>query len=203
MKKILFFLTVPLLIASCSGSEKKVLILSHAGPTIDETNYTVVCKSTKEHEEKELNLSGNVTFKVSTAAGDASISLPDGGYYIMNLKNNDTIIGSYQAFTTADKAHRTMTQDDLKMKIDSLQLLIQGKNVSEANRNYFILPNTAAKITPNVNATIIAPYHTMSGVPQTNDDKGPEVYQFYTANELRELIGNLQKLTKADSTAAH
>ncbi|HWB24948.1 MAG TPA: hypothetical protein VG738_05690 [Chitinophagaceae bacterium] len=203
MKKSLFFLAVPLLMVACSGNQKKVLILSHDNPQIDEANHTVNCSATKGHEEKELEMSGNVTLKVSTAAGNADINLPDKGYYIVNLKNNDTIIGSYQAFTTADQAHRKITQDDLKMKIDSLQQLIQGKNVSAANRNYFILPNTAARVTPNIDATIIAPYHAMSGVPQTDDGKAPEVYQFYTINEVRDIITNLQKLTRADSTATH
>jgi len=203
MKKFLFFPVISLLVVACSGSQKKVLVLSHDAPQIDEANYTVTCKATRGHEEKEMEMSGNVALKLSTAAGDATVNLPDKGYYIVNAKSNDTIIGSYQVFTTADQAHRKITQADLKMKIDSLEQLIQGKNVSEANRNYFILPNTAAKITSNIDATIIHPYHPMANIPETADGKAPEVYQFYTVNEVRDIITNLQKLTKADSTATH
>ncbi|HVX50003.1 MAG TPA: hypothetical protein VHB48_07590 [Chitinophagaceae bacterium] len=203
MKKNLLLFAIPILLVACAGNQKKVLILSHDNPQIDEANYTINCPATRGHEEKELVMSGNVTLKVNTAAGNADINLPDAGYYIVNLKNNDTIIGSYQLFTTADQAHRVMTQADLKQKIDSLEQLVQGKNVSAANRNYFILPNTAAKITPNIDATIIAPYHKMSGVPETAEGKAPEVYEFYTVNEVRETIANLRKLTVADSTAAH
>jgi len=200
MKKSLFLLALPLLMVACSGSQKKVLVLSHNSPQIDEANNTVICKADKGHEEKELDMSAE-SLKVSTLAGDATLSMPGKGYYIVNLKNNDTIIGSYVLFTTADQAHSRLTQAELKQKIDSLQQLAQGKNVSAANRNYFIPPNTAVKITDNIDALVFAPFHPIAGVQPTSDGKAPEVYQFYTASEFRELIANLQKLTIAtDST---
>jgi len=201
MKKSFLLLALPLFLLACSGNQKKVLVLSHDNPQIDVANSTVTCKAEKGHEERELDISGE-SLKISTVAGDATLTLPGKGYYIANLKNNDTIIGSYVLFTTADKAQNRMTQVELKQKIDSLQQLAQGKNVSAANKNYFILPNTVAKITENTDAQIFAPYHPISGVQPTDDGKAPEVYQFYTANEFRELITKLQKLTIAtDSTA--
>lgn len=190
MKKSLLLLAIPVLLLSCSQN-KRVLVLSHDAPQIDEANNTITCKSPKGHEEKELNTAADA-IKVSTLAGDATLSLPAKGYYIANLKNNDTIIGSYQLFTSADKVHRTLSQEDLKRDIDSLELLMQGKNVSAANRNYFILPNTVAKITDNMSATIIAPYHKMSGIPAVEEGQTPEVYQFYTASELRAILNNLK-----------
>lgn len=203
MKRGLLLLAIPALLVACSGgNQKKVLVLSHDGPQIDEAAGTITAKSSKGHAEKEIMLSAEA-LKVSTLAGDATLNLPAKGYYIANLKNNDTIIGSYVALTTdASQANTRLTQDDLKKRLDSLQQLIQNKNVSAANRNYFIPPNTATKITDNVDATIIAPYHTISGIPAATDGKVPEVYRFFTINELRETINNLQKLTVAkDSTA--
>jgi len=203
MKKGLLLLAIPALLIACAGgNQKKVLVLSHDNPQVDEAAGTITAKAPKGHVEKELLLSVDA-LKVSTLAGDATINLPAKGYYIANLKDNDTIIGAYVAFTTdASQASTRLTQDVLKKRLDSLQQLIQNKNVSEANRNYFILPNTAVKITDNVDATIIAPYHTISGIPAVADGKAPEVYRFFTANELRATINNLQKLTGAKDTTA-
>lgn len=198
MKKSLLLLAIPFLIMSCSQN-KKVLVLSHDAPQIDEANNTITCKSPRGHEEKELTVSA-AALKVSTLAGDATLDLPAKGYYIANLKNNDTIIGGYVLFTTQDKAHATISQAELKHNIDSLEQLLQGKNVSAANKNYFILPNTVAKVTDNANATIIAPYHKIAGVPEGEDGKAPEVYQFYTANEVRDMLANLKKFAGPDST---
>jgi len=198
MRKIFLYLLLPLLLASCGNNTKKVLVLTHDNPSINEDAGTVDCKTTRGHVEKELDFKGS-SLKVSTAAGDATLSIPDKGYYIANLKNNDTIIGSYQHFSAQGAAQKVITQDDLKKKIDSLIQLSQGKNVSDANRNYFIPPNTVAKITSNPDAFIVAPYHQMTSIPQQGD-KEPEVYQFYTINEVREMIANLQKLTTPEKS---
>jgi len=88
-----------------------------------------------------------------------------------------------------------MTQDELKKNIDSLKQLMQGKNVTEANRNFFIPPNTGVKISSNTKAYVVAPYHPMAGVPATDDNSAPEVYQFYTINEVRDILARLVKLT--------
>ena len=80
------------------------------------------------------------------------------------------------------------------MQLDSLQLLSEGKNVSEKNRNFFILPNQAVKITENTKAMIVGPYHHMTSA-ETVDGKAPEVYQFYSIKEIREMILKLQVLT--------
>jgi hypothetical protein len=194
MKKYIFPLAVTVLFASCSG--KKLLVLSNNNPVINEDEKTIVCKATSGHEERTLDFKGSA-LKVSTAVGDATINTPDKGYYVINLKSNDTIIGSYQRFTTPEEAHRVMTQDDLKKKIDSLQQLVLGKNVSDANRNFFLLPNTGAKISSNTEAFVVAPYHPMADVPTGDNGQAPEVYQFYTIKEVRDIIAKLQKLTGA------
>jgi hypothetical protein len=201
MKKYTAPLAILLMVAATSCQQKKLLVLTNNNPVVDEDAKTITCKADKGHEEKTLDFKGDA-LKVSTALGDASISTPDKGYYVINLKAHDTIIGSYQRFTTPEEAHRVMTQDDLKKKIDSLQQLTEGKNVTEANRNFFILPNTGVKISANAKAFVVAPFHPMADIPPTDDNTAPEVYQFYTISEVRDIIANLQKLTGTQKPAA-
>ena len=195
MKKYICPLAIAMLLASC-GNQKKLLVLSNNNPEVTDAEKTIVCKASSGHEERSIDFKGDA-LKVSTAVGDATIDTKEKGYYVINLKANDTIIGSYQRFTTPEEAHRVMTQEDLKAKIDSLQQLIQGKNVSAANRNFFILPNTGVKISANPNAFVVAPYRSMTEVPPNDDNSTPEVYQFYPIKEVRDIIANLQKLTVA------
>jgi hypothetical protein len=194
MKKYIFPLAITLLLASCAGNQKKILVLSNNNPVISDDQKTITCKATSGHEERSLDFTGDA-IKASTAVGDATINTPDKGYYVINLKANDTIIGSYQHFAVAGESQHVMTQDDLKKNIDSLKQLMEGKNVTEANRNFFIPPNTGVKISSNAKAYVVAPYHPMADVPATDDGSAPEVYQFYTMNEVREILARLVKLT--------
>jgi hypothetical protein len=88
-----------------------------------------------------------------------------------------------------------MTQEVLKTKIDSLQQLTTGANVSAANRNFFILPNQVVKVSENLDAFIVGPYHQMRSAEKV-DGKDPEVYRFYSIREIRETIAKLEELTK-------
>ncbi len=158
-----------------------------------ETN-TIKATDGGGHEEKAVTLSGGKTvFKLSTPAGEATVELLENGLYIVNVKN-DTIIGSFQNYSDPKVSQQVMTQETLVKQIDSLQLLSEGKNVSAANRNFFILPNTAKKITDNANAMVVGPYHRMRSA-ETVDGKAPEVYRFYSIKEIRETILKLQALT--------
>ena len=88
------------------------------------------------------------------------------------------------------------TQEELKHGIDSLIQLTQGKNISAANRNFFVLPKTAVKISDNLDAFVVGPFHRMTSV-EKDGDKVPEVYRFYSIQEIREIIDQLTALTKA------
>ncbi len=200
MRKILFILGAVIVFTACTKNTKKLIIFIHDHPVINEDAKTFASKDTMGHVEQqvEYNISGPVVLNATTSAGTAQITIPDNGYYIVNLKPNDTIVGSYQSYS-AYSGQRVITQDDLKRKIDSLQLLVQGKNVSAANRNFFILPNTAAKITDNTDAIIVSPYKQMPALEMT-DNKMPEVYEFYTIHEVRETIAHLQTLATEDKT---
>ena len=197
MKKIFFFFVTVASLASCADNTKKLIVFTHDHAQINEDAKTFVSKDTLGHNVNNItyNVADAINLSVSTKAGDATIAIPDNGYYIVNLKNNDTIIGSAQSYSTPAQAGKVMTQMELKAKIDSLELLTQGKNVSAANHNYFIPPNTAVKITDNTDAIIVTPYNQLPAI-ELQDGKVPEVYKFYTIREVREIIENLKGLTK-------
>ena len=102
---------------------------------------------------------------------------------------DDTVIGSYQ-HVGAENGGPHITQDELKQKIDSLQKLVLDRNVSEANRNYFIAPGKLVKISAETKAKVFGPYTSIPG----SFDAGsvPEIYKFYTVPEERENIAKLK-----------
>jgi hypothetical protein len=198
MKKYLICIALPIIAASCAKHPKKILVMSRGVATIDKDNKTINVANGSGHEEQtvDLNTADKVSFKITAAGGSGgSVDIAEDGYYIINAKQADTIIGSYQNYG-APAATKVFTQDDIKHDIDSLQQLTEGKNISAANRNFFILPNTAAKITNNVDAFIVGPYHQMTSVA-AEDGKTPEVYRFYSIKEIRETIDHLQQTTKS------
>ena len=140
MKKIFYLFATILVLTSCS--EKKLIVMSK-GPAEINTN-TKIIKATDgtAHEEKVVTVTGDkVVFKLSTPAGEATVELLENGLYVVNVKN-DTIIGSYQNYGDPKLSQNVVTQINLKRRIDSLQLLVEGKNVSKENRNFFILPSS-------------------------------------------------------------
>src|SRR6266487_539241 len=122
------------LLASCKGHTKKITVYANhdVGHVANDIEYKTADK---------------VELKVQQKDGSTSnIEIPEDGYYIVNIKAKDTIIGGYQKYSTSEEANRVMTQEELKRNIDSLQQMAEGKNTSAANRTFFIPPNTATKI---------------------------------------------------------
>ncbi len=119
------------------------MVLVKGTGTIDESAKTISVKGTTGSEEKEMNFNtaDKVTLQVTTVDNKTSIDIPQNGYYILNTRM-DTIIGSYQKYsdpkTTTDTTSM-ITQDVVLKSIDSLQQLMEGKNISAANRNFYIL----------------------------------------------------------------
>jgi hypothetical protein len=72
---------------------------------------------------------------------------------------------------------------------------LTGANVSDAGRNFYILPGKIVRITAETNAKIFGPFTTIPG----GFDAGsvPEIYKFYSIKEIREIVGNLTKMTIA------
>ena len=160
---------------------------------INTDNKTIKAKDGAGHEEKAFVVSGNDAFKLSTPGGEATVSFPDAGLYILNVKN-DTIIGGYQHYSEQSQLQKVITQDELKRRIDSIILLSVGKNTNTANRTFYILPNHAAKISDNTAAHVVGPYHRMRSAEKI-DGKDPEIYHFYSIKEIREKILEMQALT--------
>ncbi len=184
------------LFSSCSGGLKRIYVMSKGPAQYDEAAKTITAKDGNGHEEKVLNISSaEVALKLNGPTGEASINLKENGLYLLNIKN-DTIIGSLQNYVSTKKQKDMMSQDELKVKIDSLQQLVAAKNVSAANHNFFILPNQAVKITDNLDAIIVGPFHQMTTAEKV-DGKAPEVYRFYSIREIRETITKLEGFTIA------
>jgi len=161
----------------------------------DEAAKTISAKDGRGHEEKIINISSaEVALKLNGPTGEASVTFKENGLYIINIKN-DTIIGSKQNYITPKLQKDMMTQDELKVKIDSLYQLTEAKNISAANHNFFILPNQAVKITDNLEAIIVGPFHQMTTAERV-DGVEPEIYRFYSIREIRETIAKLNGFTK-------
>ncbi|NCI47786.1 hypothetical protein [Sediminibacterium soli] len=196
MKQLLplsvIMLTVAL--ASCNDSAKKIVVMSKGEADINTGDKTISAGDGAGHNEKTFVLGGGTyEYKLKTPAGDGSASFGENGLYVVNIKN-DTILGTYMKYADPSKANATMTQDELRHRIDSLHLLLEGKNVSAANRNFFLLPKTAVRVSENTDAEIVGPYHQMRSAAKV-DGKEPEVYRFYSIKEVRETVGKLEGLT--------
>lgn len=196
MKRIFALIVIAASLAACTNSTKKVIVMSKGEAEVNTDAKTIKTTDGAGHHEKAVVLGGGTSvFKLSTPVGEADIELKESGLYVINAKN-DTIIGSYQYYTDPAKANAVITQEDLARRIDSLNLLVEGKNVSAANRNFFILPASAVKISDNVQAEVVGPYHQMRSA-EKKDGKDPEIYRFYSIKEIREIITKLQALTTA------
>ena len=192
MKKMMLLLGTLILLAACS--DKKMVVMSKGPAEVNTDAKTIKAIDGSGHEEKEITLGGGkVVFKLNTPAGEATVELLENGLYIVNVKN-DTIIGSYQKYSDPKLAPNMVTQEALKQQIDSLQLLSEGKNVSAANRNFYLLPNQAVKISDNTKAMVVGPYHRIRSAEKV-DGKDPEVYRFYSIKEIRENIAKMVALT--------
>jgi hypothetical protein len=179
------------LITACSESKpgKKVLVMASGDITVSENNVTLEEGTT--HNEKEMNVTGD-QITVKTAGGSVNIPVTAAGLYILNLKK-DTIVGSYQRVGT-DNSQEVISLENLQKRIDSLNQLMKGTNVSEANRNFCIAPQQAVKISDNTNAQVIGPYLRMPG--SFEPGKEHEIYKFYTNKEMQEIVDKLKPMVE-------
>ena len=189
-----------ILFTACSSNEKKIMVISKGKATIDVTGKTIAVKDGAGSEEAEMlyNTADKVVLKVKSEDKEVAIDIPENGYYILNTKN-DTLIGSYQNYTEAGSPTDTskmITQEMIQKSIDSLIALTEGKNVSTANKNYYVLRFTAVKVTNNVNAFIVGPFHNITTI-EKDGDKMPEVYRFFSIKEIREKIEKQKAMTVA------
>lgn len=178
--------------AACKGHEKKILVYASGDIQVDNTKQHITVADGTTHHEQELDFTTGdpVTLDIQSPQGKVTLTATDDGLYIANLKN-DTVVGSMQ-HVGAEGGEAKITQDALKQKLDSLQKLVLGQNVSEANKNYFIVPGKIVKISSNPKGKVFGPFTTVA----SSFDAGsvPEIYKFYSMKEMREIIGNLEKM---------
>ena len=196
MKLTIISLFLFCVLSACSSSTKRVLVIAKGSITM--TADTITIKDgggTSEMPKDFANYPKTFHLILKKDDGNVTVNIEgDGdGYYLLNAKN-DTLIGSFQKYGVPTGSYTTISQEALKRDIDSLQLLVTNNNVSPANRNYFILPYQAAKITNNLDAFMVTPYHRMTSIEKVGD-KDPEVYRFWSIKEIRETIEKLKAMT--------
>jgi len=194
----LSILGLMLSLAACKSHAKKILVYASSDIQVDNSRKNITVTDGTTHHERMLDFTGGdqVTLNIQSPSGKYTLEATEDGLYIANVKT-DTVIGSYQ-HVGSDNGETKITQEDLKQKLDSLQKLLRGENVSTAGRNFFIVPGKIVKITNETNARIFGPYTTIPG----SFDAGsvPEVYKFYSIKEIREIVGNLTKMTQLPKT---
>lgn len=190
------FLAIAALFACNSGSDKKVLIMGRGSITANGNDITMKDGSGYAEETVEAGGGKAVAWNVTTGSGKTTVNVPaEKGFYILNLRN-DTVVGSQQIFGTDISSNRTITQEELKSKIDSLTKLTTGSNISPGGHNYILLPHQLKKISDNPDAKVFGPFTKIPGTLEADKNgKAPEIYKFYTNTEMRDLISSFKKMT--------
>lgn len=196
MQKLSTSLTLVLVVlamTACKSHSKKIIVYASSKIEVDNSKKNITVTEGTTHHEQELEFTGSdpVTLNIQSPSGKYTLEAADDGLYIANLKP-DTVIGSYQHVGSDDASSR-ITQDALKQKLDSLQKLVAGENVSAENKNYFITPGKIARITTETKAKIFGPFTTIPGAFDAGSV--PEIYKFYNIKEIREIIFKLKGMT--------
>jgi hypothetical protein len=190
MKQISSIIIIILVIifSSCSkGGGKKVVVM--ASGEVQVNGNTITLQPGTTHNEIIFVPDGD-SIIVNSPSGNMGFSVKEDGLYLLNLKK-DTLIGSYQR-TGTDNSQQVISQENIWQRVDSLNQLMAGKNVSEAAKNYNIPPFTIARITRNTDAQIIGPYRKLPASFDPSQEH--EVYKFYTTKEIMEIISKVKKM---------
>ncbi len=199
-KKYLLYASafISLSIVSCSTApSKKVIIIGKGEIIVNDHNITLKDKSGYAEQTIELKDNKEEELSVETPNGKSTIMIHgESALYILNLRV-DTIVGSKQNFGKDLNNKEIITQERIKLIIDSLQKLTVGTNVTSGGNNYMILPNQVTKISSNTNAKIFGPFTKIPSTLEVDKDgNAPELYKFYTNTEIRDLIEHLVQQTK-------
>jgi hypothetical protein len=197
MKKILPALSVLILFSCNNKPASKLYIVSNGTLLPTSSANEIQIKPGTSFLEKEYELNSDET-KLRAVIGrdEQTGALYGTGYYLWNLKK-DTLVGAKQTTGSAARGTVNISQEMLKTKIDSLVALTENKNVSPANRNYFVLPNQVVRISEGTNVYIAGPFHSLPRqLDETKYNASTEVFKFYTVKELREEIERLKAMTK-------
>lgn len=181
------------LLSACSSHQKKILIYANSNIQVDESQKNITVTEGNSQVEKELNFSGAdpVVLNITGPKTHYTLEANEDGLWLANLKF-DTLVGSMQH--TGETKQTRITQEQLKLQLDSLNKLVKGLNISAASKNYFIPPGKIVKITDVTNAKIFPPF---TPIP-SGFDAGPfpEIYKFYNLSEENEIISKLTEMSK-------
>jgi hypothetical protein len=189
MKKTSWFaFFVVFLFCACKSHQKKILIYANSNIQVDESQKNITVQEGNTQVEKELDFSGSdeVSLNITGPQGHYTLVAKEDGYWLANLKT-DTVLGSMQHIGIT--AQTRITQEQLKKQLDSLNLLVQGANISEESKNYFVPPGKIVKISSNTNVKIFGPF---TSIPNDFDAGSvSEVYKFYNLSEEKKIIRKL------------
>ena len=182
-----------LFMIACSGEDKQVLIMSSGSVKV--SGNTITLDPSTRHNEQKISVSDE-KLNIVSPSGNTEVSVNNGGgLYILNLKT-DTLVGSYQRIGEQGESEK-ITQEDLRKRIDSLEQLTKGTNVSGEKRNFFIPPGQVSKLSTNGQAQVVGPYLKMPASFESG--KEHEVYKFYTNKEVYEIIGKLKPMVEKET----
>jgi hypothetical protein len=199
MNKIFALMAASILLIACSKNQKRVIVYTKGKTSVNEAEKLISIKDGGSGNDEKIidyNSAEKVVLTLNGLEKPSTVDIAENGLYVLNAKA-DTIIGSFQLYGAPKENSTVITQEMLKKQIDSLQQLTVGKNITAANRNFFVLPYSAVKISNNIDAFVVGPYHQMTSIAK-EEGKEPEVYRFYSIKEVREIIEKLTKLTIAE-----
>jgi hypothetical protein len=194
MKRYLpLILSALFLLSACSSHQKKILIYANSNIQVDESQKNITVTEGNSQVEKELNFTGAdpVILNITGPKMHYTLEAKEDGLWLANLKF-DTIVGSMQHIGEIKQTR--ITQEQLKLQLDSLNKLVKGLNISAGSKNYFILPGKMEKITDLTNAKIFPPF---TPIPSGFDaSSAPEIYKFYNLSEENEIISKLTEMSR-------
>ena len=169
------------------------MIYANSNIQVDESQKNITVTEGNSQVEKELSFSGSdpVVLNITGPKTHYTLEANEDGLWLANLKF-DTIVGSKQH--TGEIKQTRITQEQLKLQLDSLNKLVKGLNISAASKNYFIPPEKMVKITDVTNAKIFGPF---TPIPSGFDAGSvPEIYKFYNLSEENEIINKLTEMSR-------
>ncbi|ULQ52277.1 hypothetical protein [Flavihumibacter fluvii] len=194
MHKLFIGLSTLVVLAACSSAPAKKVVVMASGK-LDVTGETINYEAGTQHNEATVTLTGD-KLVVKSGAASKEYSVPSAGTWLLNLQN-DTLIGGYQSFGDAASREAKITQDQLQQRMDSLQQLMVGSNISAAKKNFFLAPQDLKLISTADNAILVGPFKGMPASLQPDKDGNvPEVYKFVSNKDARETLNRLEKLLK-------
>src|SRR5664279_1239149 len=182
-----------LFLGACSSHQKKILIYANSKIVADESqkNITVDEGTTQVEKELDFSSSGPIVLNITGPGGKYTLEASEDGYWLANL-GTDTVVGSLQHTGSAKQTR--ISQDQLKLQLDSLSKLVKDANVSATSQNYFIPPGKLAKISSTTNVKIFGPF---TPIPSAFDASTvSEIYKFYDVSEVYTIIRKLTEMSK-------